>query len=336
MKKQIINTIKFLVFISLGIFIFWKVYKGQDVKELIKAIHEINFFWIYLSIFLGILSHIARSARWVLLANSLGYKPSKYNSFFAVMIAYFANLAFPRMGEVTRCAVIRQYEKIPLSTALGTIITERLIDIIMLVFITVIAVLTQFSTFEQFITNNPAISNNIQKLFDSGILIGIIFFIGSTLLVLYIVFHKKLNQYSFFKKINEKIYTLKDGLLSVKNVKRKWLFVMYTLAIWIFYYLMLYICFLSFPFMKGFGPMAALALFVLGSYGMVAPVQGGIGAYHFMIIAGLVIYGVADSDARLFALIVWSAQTLMLIGMGFLSYLALPIYNRYKNTENHE
>lgn len=330
MKKRVLNILKFLVFISLGIFIFWKVYKGQDIDELIKSIHQVDFFWIYVSIVLGILSHVARSARWVLLAKGLGYKPSGYNSFFAVMIAYLANLAFPRMGEVTRCAVIKQYEKVPLSTAIGTIITERVIDVVMLLSVTFIAVLSQFNVFQKFITDNPAISKSIQKVFDSGILIGVVAFIGIVFLILYMVFHKKLNQFSFFKRINEKIYTLKDGVLSVKNVKRKWLFVLYTIAIWVFYYLMLYVCFFSFPFMKDFGALVALTLFVLGSYGMVAPVQGGIGAYHFMVIAGLVIYGVADGDARLFALIVWSAQTIMIIGVGFISYLLLPIYNRYK------
>lgn len=254
MKKRILNILKFLVFISLGIFIFWKVYKGQDVDELIRAIHDLDFFWIYISIAFGILSHLARSARWVLLAKSLGYKPSGYNSFFAVMIAYLANLAFPRMGEVTRCAVIRQYEKMPLSTALGTIITERLIDIIMLLMITFAAVLIQFNIFEEFITNNPAISDNIQKIFDSGLIIAFVALLGIAILVLYIVYHKKLNRFGFFKKLNEKVYTLKDGLLSVKNVEQKWTFVFYTLIIWVFYYAMIYVCFFSFSFMDRFGP----------------------------------------------------------------------------------
>ncbi|MFO7865084.1 MAG: lysylphosphatidylglycerol synthase transmembrane domain-containing protein [Salinivirgaceae bacterium] len=329
MKKKIINSLKFLVFVSLGIFIFWKVYKGQDVNELWNSLHEVNFVWVYVSILFGILSHLARSARWVLLARSLGYSPSAYNSFFAVMMTYFANLAFPRMGEVTRCAIIKQYEKIPLSTALGTIITERLIDLIMLAGITVIAVGVQFNVFELFVTENPAISANVKSLFDSGIIIGSIVAFGIAAIVLYFTYRKKLNQYKLVRRFNEKVTTLKDGLLSVRNVEKKGLFALYTVIIWIFYYGMLYVCFFSFSFMDSLGPLEALVLFVLGSYGMVAPVQGGIGAYHFMVISGLVIYGVADSDARLFALIAWGSQTLMIIGMGILSYVALPIYNGY-------
>lgn len=332
MKKFIINAIKFLVFISLGIFIFWKVYKGRDVEEMLHALHDVDFFWVYVSILLGILSHIVRAARWMLLAKSLGYKPSPYNSFFAVMIGYFANLAFPRMGEVTRGAVIKQYEKIPLSTAFGTIITERIIDMIMLLLITGIAVLVQFDLFRAFIMENPAVSENIQQLLESGWLIGFIGMLGITAAIVYFMFRHRLDHIKVFRTVNEKVTTLKDGLLSIKDVDRKILFMLYTLAIWLGYYGMLYVCFFSFSFMDAYGPLTALTLFVLGSYGMVAPVQGGIGAYHFMVVSGLVIYGVeADPHAGLFALIAWSAQTIMLIGLGLISYVTLPLYNRYRN-----
>lgn len=335
MKKYITNALKFLVFISLGIFIFWKVYQDQDWKEILEALHEVNFLWVYVSIFLGIISHLARSARWVLLADSLGYKPSHYNSFFAVMIGYFANLAFPRMGEVTRGAIIKQYEKIPLSTAFGTIITERIIDLIMLVGITGLAILLQFDVFQKFVLENPAVSENIQSILESGWVIGIAAFLGLGAVVIYFLFRQKFEHIKIISKINEKVNTLKDGLLSIKDVKNKLLFILFTFTIWIAYYGMLYVCFFSFPFMDGYGPVVALTIFVLGSYGMVAPVQGGIGAYHFMVISGLVIYGVGGDDAKLFALVVWSAQTLMLIGMGLISYISLPFYNRYKK-RNHE
>ncbi len=334
MKKYITNALKFLVFISLGIFIFWKVYQDQDWKEILNALHEVDFLWVYVSIFLGIMSHLARSARWVLLADSLGYKPSQYNSFFAVMIGYFANLAFPRMGEVTRGAIIKQYEKVPLSTAFGTILSERIIDLIMLAGITTFAILLQFDVFQKFVLENPAVSENIQNIIESGWVIGIIAFLGIGILALYFLFRKRFEHFKIIKKVNEKVNTLKDGLLSIKDVKNKFLFIAYTFAIWIAYYGMLYVCFFSFPFMDNYGPVAALTIFVLGSYGMVAPVQGGIGAYHFMVISGLVIYGVGGDDAKLFALIVWSAQTLMLIGMGLISYISLPFYNRYKKNKH--
>lgn len=333
MKKTIINTIKFLVFISLGIFIFWKVYEGQDINQILTDIKEVDFTWVYVSIFIGLLSHFARSARWVLLANSLGYKASQVNSFFAVMITYFANLAFPRLGEVTRPAVLKRYEKIPLSTALGTIITERIIDVIMLLIVTLIAIALQFDLFKQFLTENPSVSDKIQSLLDSGWIIGILFISGILAIIVFFTIRKKFNHYNIIRKANEKVDMLKDGLLSVQKVKNKFLFILYSLLIWVFYFLMIYVCFYSFDFMDSFGLVEALALFVLGSYGMVAPVQGGIGAYHFMIISGLMIYGVSEPNAGLFALVIWSAQTLMIIGLGFLSYIALPFYNKYRKHE---
>ncbi len=333
MKKIVGNTIKFLVFISLGIFIFWKVYKDQDIQELLKGLDHVNFFWVYVSIFLGILSHIARSARWVLLAKSLGYQPSQYNSFFAVMISYFANLAFPRLGEVTRGAVIKQYEKIPLSTAFGTIISERAIDFIMLFGITGLGIILQFDVFKKFVVENPAVSENLRNLLESGWIIGLFAFIGVSILIVYFLFRHRLNHIKIFKSANEKMDTLKEGLLSVRGVDNIFLFIVYTFAIWFAYFAMLYVCFFSFDFMEGHGVLAALTLFILGSYGMVAPVQGGIGAYHFMIISGLVIYGATPENARLFALIVWGAQIIMIIGMGSLSYIALPIFNKYKKQQ---
>lgn len=333
MKKTIINAIKFLVFISLGIFIFWKVYEGQDVNEIISAMHKVDFTWVYVSILIGIFSHIARSARWVLLANSLGYKPKQVNSFFAVMITYFANLAFPRLGEVSRPAVLKRYEKIPLSTALGTIITERIIDVIILLIITFIGIALQFDVFNQFVTENPSVSNKLQGILDSRWIILIVFILGTLAFITFFTLRNRFNHIKFIKKINEKVDTLKEGLLSVRKVQNKFLFILYSVLIWVFYYLMIYVCFYSFDFMDSFGPVEALALFILGSYGMVAPVQGGIGAYHFMIISGLMIYGVNESDAGLFALIVWSAQTLMIIGLGFISYLSLPFYNKYRKHE---
>ncbi len=333
MKKIIGNTIKFLVFISLGIFIFWKVYKDQDFDELVKGLEQVNFFWVYVSIFLGVLSHMARSARWVLLAKSIGYKPSQYNSFFAVMISYFANLAFPRLGEVTRGAVIKQYEKLPLSTAFGTIISERAIDIIMLLGITGVGILLQFDIFKEFVVENPAVSENIRNIIDSGWIIALFMLLGVGAAVVYFLFRHKLNHIKIFKSANEKVDTLKEGLLSIRGVDNIFLFIIYTFAIWIAYFGMLYICFFSFDFLDGYGFLPALTLFILGSYGMVAPVQGGIGAYHFMIISGLVIYGASPENARLFALVVWSAQIVMIIGMGSLSYIALPIFNKYKKSQ---
>jgi uncharacterized protein (TIRG00374 family) len=204
LKKLIINAIKFLVFISLGIFIFWKVYEGQDLDQILTAMQKVDFTWVYVSILIGVFSHLARSARWVLLANSLGYRPTQANSFFAVMITYFANLAFPRLGEVSRPAVLKRYEKIPLTIALGTIITERLIDVIILLTITLLLEsYLQFDVFDQFITQNPSVSEiDLQKLLESGwinwrsfLVIGMLSFTFS-----FFLFRKRFNHIKISQK----------------------------------------------------------------------------------------------------------------------------------------
>jgi len=324
LKQNILKTLKFLSFFLLGIFIFWMVYKDQDFNR-IKSIltNDVNYFWIVASLFLGLLSHVSRTIRWNLLIEPLGRKPRILNTFLAVMVGYLMNLALPRMGEISRCGVIARYEKISFTKLVGTVVTERLIDVLMLLILLVIVVLTQFGQVLEFLNNNPEVNEKLQKVFFSPILIGgLVFFLA----VLWISRHK-IRESSLTKKVMGFVGQFVEGFRSIGKMKKKGSFIFHSVFIWVMYYLMMYLIFFSFGFTSHLGPLAGLTVFVLGSFGMVAPVQGGIGAWHFMVIEGLALYGVDKADGKVFALLAHGTSTLMLIVLGLIGVIALPFVN---------
>ena len=324
MKQNLLKTLKFGSFFALGIFIFWMVYKDQDFKR-IKSIltNDVNYFWIVVSLVLGLLSHISRTIRWNLLIEPLGRKPRILNTFLAVMVGYLMNLALPRMGEISRCGVIARYEKISFTKLVGTVVLERLIDVLMLLLLLIIVILTQFGQVLEFLKNNPEVNGKLQKIIYSPILIGGLLFF---LLILWISRHK-IRESSLTKKVMGFVNQFVEGFRSIGKMKKKGAFIFHSVFIWVLYYLMTYLIFFSFGFTSHLGPLAGLTVFVLGSFGMVAPVQGGIGAWHFMVIEGLALYGVDKADGKVFALLAHGTSTIMLIVLGLLGLIVLPFVN---------
>jgi len=324
LKQYLLKTLKFVSFFLLGIFIFWMVYKDQDFKH-IKSIltNDVNYFWIVVSLFLGLLSHISRTIRWNLLIEPLGRKPRILNTFLAVMVGYLMNLALPRMGEISRCGVIARYEKISFTKLVGTVVLERLIDVLMLLVLLAIVVLTQFGQVLEFLKNNPEVNEKLQKVIYSPILIGGVLLF---LVVLWISRHK-IRESSIMKKAMGFVSQFVEGFRSIGKMKKKGAFIFHSVFIWVLYYLMTYLIFFSFGFTSHLGPLAGLTVFVLGSFGMVAPVQGGIGAWHFMVIEGLALYGVDKADGKVFALLAHGTSTIMLIVLGLIGLIVLPFVN---------
>lgn len=324
MKQNIIKTLKFLSFFLLGLLIFWMVYKDQDIKR-IKSIlsNDVNYFWIVVSLFLGLISHISRTIRWNLMIEPLGHKPRTLNTFLAVMIGYLMNLALPRMGEISRCGVLSRYEKIPFTKLVGTVVLERLIDVLMLLLMLLIVVFTQFGQVLEFLNNNPEVKEKLEKVLYSPALIG-----GMLFIVLIVWFSRhKIRGSSFMQKAMGFINQFAEGFRSILKMKKVGAFIFHSVFIWFLYYIMTYCVFFSFGFTSHLTALAGLTVFVFGSFGMVAPVQGGIGAWHFMVIEGLALYGVDKADGKVFALLAHGSTTIMLIVMGLISMLILPFVN---------
>lgn len=324
MKSGIIKTLKFATFFLLGILIFWMVYKDQDIDHIKSILSDhVNYIWIVVSLFLGLLSHISRTIRWNLMIEPLGRKPKMLNTFLAVMVGYLMNLALPRMGEISRCGVLARYEKISFTKLIGTVVVERLIDVLMLLILLLVVVLTQFGQVLEFLNNNPEVNQKLHKVMYSPVLIG------SFCLVILIVWisRRKIKESSLMKKLKGFIAQFSEGVQSIRSMKNKGTFIFHSVFIWVLYFLMLYCVFFAFGFTSHLTPLAGLTVFVFGSFGMVAPVQGGIGAWHFMIIEALALYGVDRGDGKVFALLAHGSTTVMLIVLGLIGLLALPFVN---------
>lgn len=325
MSKSLIQKgLRIFLFLSLGIIILWWLYKDQDPEELLQILRkDVGYGWIFLSLLVGLFSHISRTIRWQMLIEPVERRPGIVNTFLAVMIGYLANLAIPRMGEISRCAVLSKYEKLSFSRLVGTVVTERVLDLIMLLLSLGLMVLLQYNVFTDFVNNKMDFSR-MTNYFSS-------WWFGLVVLVvagaLFFFRQQILNSRMFFK-LKDLWQKFREGLFSYKDVKNKPLFFAHTLLIFVLYFLMIYICFFAFPFTKDLGPLAGLAVFVLGSFGMVAPVQGGIGPWHFMVISTLLFFSVKAPQAAAFALLVHGSLNGMIIVTGLLSLVAIPLLNK--------
>jgi uncharacterized membrane protein YbhN (UPF0104 family) len=329
MKPFYKQLLKFSLFFVVTASLFWIVYRDQDPAEMLGMLREdANYSWIGVAIVLGIASHVSRAVRWQLLARSMGYRITFWNSFMGVMIGYFANMAIPRMGELTRCGVVSKYEGVPFSKLLGTVVLERLVDVLVLLSLTVAVVATQSGRVRLFMETHDEIRETLNGLLSPGWAWGW----AIALLLLLVAVAWLAWRGVFSARARSFLSGIKEGLLAARRVPRAGWFVFHTLFIWLMYYLMLYVCFFSFEFTSGLGPVAGLTVFVLSSYGMVAPVQGGVGAWHFMVIAALALYlpatGEFDSLTKAFALLTHGTMTVVYIVLGVLCLLFLPVYNR--------
>ncbi|MFV0591074.1 MAG: lysylphosphatidylglycerol synthase transmembrane domain-containing protein [Draconibacterium sp.] len=325
MKKIIVKILQFLAFFAAGAFIFWLIYKDQDIDHIKSVLkNDVKYSWVWLSLFLGLLSHISRTLRWGMMIEPVGHKPRFINTFLAVMVGYLMNMAFPRMGEVSRCGVLARYEKISFTKLIGTVVAERLVDMISLLILLGVVIFAQFGKMLHFIEANPEIKEKLTNVIASPILIIVLI----AAVVLFIVFRKAFKHTVIFRKIMEIIKNFKEGFISIRNIKNKGWFFFHSAFIWLMYYLMLYVIFFAFDFTANLNPIAGLTTFVLASFGMVAPVQGGIGAWHFMAKEALSLYGVANENGIIFAFVAHSSMTLMIIVIGIISLLILPFINR--------
>jgi uncharacterized membrane protein YbhN (UPF0104 family) len=329
MPKSLKTILNFIIFLAIGIGLIWLVTHNLTAKEkedIISSFRKANYWLIIPVIFVGIASHWYRAVRWKLLMEPLGYHPSTVNTFFAVMVGYLANLAIPRLGEVTRCGLVARYEKIPAEKLVGTMIAERAVDMLLLLLLMVITVILQLDIVGVFFTQN--IWEPLQhKLGNTWILAGILI----VLIVAGIIAFRIIARSSIGAKIKGILKGVWEGVLSIGKMKRKGWFIFYSILIWGLYFTMMYLGFLCMDETRELGVGAALSVLCFGSIGMIAT-QGGIGAYQILVQQTLVLYGIHATTGYAFGWIVWLAQTLMVLVIGFASLVALPVYNKRKIT----
>jgi uncharacterized protein (TIRG00374 family) len=336
LKKRILAILQYLFFLLIGLVLLWLVFRKIDIREVATEIKAANYSWLLLSIGLGILSHIARAMRWNILIRSLGYKTETSTTFYAVMVGYLANMAFPRLGEVSRCGVLAKKNGVPFNSLFGTVISERVFDTIVLALIIVAAIFFQLELLSDF-TDKYIVSYFNGLANDHTLLTAVLVLIAVVVLpvILFRIFFHRIKELQLYIKLRVFLKGLLDGVTTILRMKHKWAFIGLTLAIWLLYTLMTYTAFFALEATSGLNFIDGITVMALGSLGMVAPVPGGIGAYQFIVKAILTeIYLVESEPAVSYSIILWSAQSLMIIVTGALSYYILVFKKSKKFYDN--
>jgi len=328
-RKKIITALKFSFFLGLGLLIMWISLKDLTADERAQILHAFktaNYSWVVLAVILGICSHLLRAVRWVLFFEPMGFKPRLRVTFFAVMIGYFANMAFPRLGEVTRCGILSKYEKVPFQKALGTVVTERAIDMLIFFLLFLLMFFTQLGTIREYL--DEKIYPNMVAKFGALHYSRMIFLsLGGLLVVLiglWFAVRKKIMAGKTYHKVIDLVIGFWEGLKSLSQIKKPGFFVICSILIWVLYFFMLYVIFFCFTETSSIGPGAGLSSLVLGSVGiMITP--GGIGLYPAIIQETLLLYGIAKPTGLALGWIAWTAQTLMILVLGGASLLLLSL-----------
>jgi len=334
MKKRILTILQYLLFLGLGIFLAWWSLKGLDHEKRIQIKNALNHarYWLVIPVFcILILSHLVRALRWKLLINSLGYHPRTENTFFAVMIGYLTNQAVPRLGEILKCTLLARYEKVPADKLIGTIILERVIDAITLLTIFAITLAIQPSLYTDLINAFFHSPHDPQKKRIPGYVIAaIIIAIIAIIMVLWMLIKKKnlADVFAIFQRIGKSVW---QGISAVQHLKRRGLFLLYTLSLWSLYLVGGYIGFFALQETQQYGIKQAFAVLSAGSIGMIAT-PGGIGAYALLLKKTMELYGLQEGVALAFGWILWLVQTFVILIGGLFSFVVIPYFNKRKNT----
>ena len=338
MKAKIFSGIKLFIFLCIGLFFFWLAFRGQNIDAIFETFKHANYWWLIPSLLFALISNVSRAQRWNMLILPIGYRPKLVNTFGAVMTGYLANLAVPRIGEITRCTVLNQYEKIPVQSLIGTVVAERLIDMLSLIIILTLVVLAQFELLSTFVMHNflQPVGEKISGYMSKGFLFYLIAFIIIAVTVFIIwrfVIHFRSTK--IYLRLKELMIGFVEGLNTVRRLKSKGWFIFHTVFLWFCYTMMSYFCFLCFDFSSHMNMLQAITAMIFGGLGFVVPVQGGIGAYHYIVTQTMMVYGLSQQDGLSFATICHGAQTMAVIVFGAVSFFILPFLNRtYKPKTN--
>jgi uncharacterized protein (TIRG00374 family) len=334
LTKKILSVLQYLVFLSLGVLLLWLVFRKLNIHTVLEEMRGANFWWLGLSMVFGIISHVFRAMRWNILIEHMGYRTKTSTTFFAVMIGYLANTAVPRLGEVTRCGVLSRKTKVPFDSLVGSVIAERIFDLFVLLFLIFLVIVFQMELLGQFLDKYLLVPLEQQVGHSYGpilLIIGAVVLLGLIGFLIYRYVFPRLTKYVFFKKIYSFLQGLINGAKTIYQIRQKALFLFYTFMVWLMYTLMVYVPFYSLGETSHLDLIDGLTVMTIGSLGMVAPVPGGLGAYHFIVKAILLeIYKVPAVAAASFATLTHAAQTLMIILVGSLSYLYLFLIGKKK------
>lgn len=313
-RKFLSLTIPLLI--GLGIIYYQYTTLSPDELEKIKiSFIKADYFYIYLSLFIALFGFWSRAYRWKFALNHLGYQTKFHNDLLTVCVSYFVNLTIPRSGEISRAALLKKYENVPFDKGFGTIVAERIVDLMIFFLFVIVAFLLQFDKLYQFLIEKLPVEK-ILYLLASGIIIFILF------IVVWIYAEWKIIQ-----KLKNKLSGLIEGMTSILKMKDKWNYIFHSFFIWFSYLIMFYVTIFALPETSDISFDVVIMGFIFGSLA-VGFTNGGLGAYPLAIAMIYSLYGIPNEVGVAFGWLVWVSQTLLTIFLGLLSYLLLPILNK--------
>lgn len=333
--KKLLSFLKYSLLLAISALLMWYALKELDFERLWAELKNANFLWVGLSLLMAVAAYLSRAYRWQMQIKPTGHMPSFQSTYNAMMVGYVANLVLPRMGEVVRCSILKRTDNIPVNKGFGTVIAERIVDMIMLLLVIGIAFLVEFRRIKDFFYSLLTDKySNLEQAVSS------LYWLGVTLLVLALVllalgfrYLSKLRRNSYYQKAVGFIKGVLLGVFSIAKLENQPIFWVHTVFVWLMYYGSSLVVFYALPATSGLSFGAALSILVVGSLGMAAPVQGGIGVYHILVQATLLLYSIPKEGGMAYALLAHTSQTLLVVLMGVLSFMASMLRKPLDETE---
>ena len=329
MSPKFVKALQFVVFLLIGLGLLYIAFRGIDLNELVIEIRQANYFWVAVSMIFAVLALVFRTFRWRLLIEPLNRFPKKINIFHAINVGYMANFVFPRIGEITRCGVLNRTDNIPVGSLFGTVIVERIFDLMMAVLMMVLLLLLRFNAVGGFIIEN-IMQPLLSKLPGLGWMIAIFALLTLTVYILFKIFRKRLSKIRIFRKIRVLLWSVVNGIKSAYRIRNFGWFIVLNFLVYVMYFLQTYVLFFALESTSSLGLGDALFLMVLSALALILPVQGGIGAYHWIISMGLTIFGLTREEGMVYATISHSVTSILLILLGALSLIFVFYGSRNK------
>ena len=321
MKKQIGKWLTILIPLLIGIAIIYYQFTtltSDEIQKIRISFEKANYWYILLSLVIALIGYWSRAYRWKFALNHLGYQTSFANNFFTVCVSYLVNLTVPRSGEISRAALLKKYENVPFDKAFGTIVAERIVDLLIFFFFVFIGFVSQFDQIYTFLKSENV---SLQSLIITGF-VGIVLFVVFILIWIYA-------EWEIIQKLKKKLSGLTEGITTVYKMKDKWKYIFHSFFIWFSYLVMFYVGIFALSETAEVGFDAVIMGFIFGSLA-VGFSNGGLGAYPFSIALIFSLYGVTKDVGTAFGWLIWTSQTILTIFLGLLSYILLPIVNRNK------
>ncbi|MCS7017615.1 MAG: lysylphosphatidylglycerol synthase transmembrane domain-containing protein [Cytophagales bacterium] len=319
MRRRALSVLKYILTLVVAVGLFWMLYRNQDFEELWHNLRQARWEWILFSLVLSLVAHWSRGVRWSIMLRTLGYHAGAMPAFIAVLVGYLANLIVPRMGEVSRSAMLQRMRGIPFQVSFGAVIAERIFDLFMLALFTLGALWLEFDRLSHFLTQ--VFGSRAQSSTDKSLMLGATALVAIGGIAVVYVTRSYWLQLLWAQKVIGFLKGLKDGLLSILqlSVAQRIYFLLHTLLIWTCYYFTSYVLFFAMPATENLDWHCALAILMMSGISIVAPVQGGIGVYHLFITATLSAYGIVQSAAQEFAFMAHSSQLFSYVFFGVLA-----------------